>query len=117
MYTTFEQKENGLLIKLNERGHEEIEDLKALHKEKGPLAIWSELNESSFCNGYSEVLPEVIGALTSAPIISDSIIDKETTQEEQDNAKIWWFPDYMVRDEVEELLTKGEVFFTLAQKH
>lgn len=116
MYTTFEQTKDGLLIKLNERGYDELEELKALHEEKGPIAMWWEINESMFCNGYSNVRPEQIGALTEAPIIADGIIDEETTQNELDNTKFWWFPDYMVRDEVLELLTKGEVFFPLIER-
>lgn len=116
MYTIFEEQENGLLIKLNDRGREELEDLTALHKEKGPVAIWFELNEAAFYNGYQDIRPEVIGALTSSPIIANDFIDEETTQEDLDNTKIWWFPNYMIIDEVEELLTKGEVFFLLAPK-
>lgn len=114
MYTEFEQTNTGLIIRLNDRGREELADLKELHKEKGPVAIWWDLNEGMFCNGYNDIRPELIGALTDAPIISDGTIDEETTKEEFENTKFWWFPNYMVQDEVEELLTKGEVFFPLA---
>lgn len=112
MYTEFEETEKGLIIRLNNRGRDELEELKTLHKEKGCLAIWWDLNEGMFCNGYHDIRPELIGALTDSPIISDTLFDEETGPEEKDHAKIWWFPEYQLVDEVEELLTKGEIIFT-----
>lgn len=114
MYTDFEELENGnLKITLNKRGKEELAELKERFEKIG-YAIWWELNEGKFCNGYTEVKPEDIGALTSSPLIANGIIDEETTQEELDNTKVWFFPNYQVISEIEELFEKGEVIFVNA---
>lgn len=57
------------------------------------------IHEALFCNTcFSFVLPEDVGALTDAPIISDG-------------HDVWWFPDYMVTDPWA-LLRQGRVEFT-----
>lgn len=112
MYTDFEVLPNGnLKISLNKNGKDDLIELKEKHEKIGTLQIWWELNEGMFTNGYSEIQPEQIGALTSAPIISDGFIDEETTKEEFKQTKFWWFPNYMVIDEVAELFEKGFVIF------
>lgn len=80
-------------------------------------ADWWELNEYHFCNGYHEINDFArcyIGALTESPIISDGYIDDETTDEEIECTEIWWFPEYMVKDERKELFLNNEVIFTKA---
>jgi hypothetical protein len=117
--THFTETKEGLRIELNTTpsAQEDIQEVRE-NLESGKWgyhdAFW-ELCESPLCNGYSMVRPELIGALTDAPIISDGIFDEETTKEEANNSKIWWFPDYMVRDELRELLDKGFVIFTQTQ--
>lgn len=115
MYTTFTQTPEGLRIELTSEAKEEMDYLLE-RKDQIPYgAFWWELNEGQFCNGYSEVRPEDIGALTDGPIIADGFVGVNTTKEEFDNTKFWWFSDYMIRDEVEELLTKGFVVFPPAE--
>ena len=60
-----------------------------------------------------DVLPEWIGALTSAPIVTDdmTIEDNGTVVV---LGQVWWFPDYAVIDPVETLVNKGKVIFTAA---
>jgi hypothetical protein len=54
------------------------------------------------CNGWEMVPPEDIGALTAAPILSDEIVrDDEGRLTEA--GRVYWYPDYAVRDEIEEL--------------
>lgn len=51
--------------------------------------------------------------LTSAPCIAESM----TTEDSGENVvigRLWWFPDYMIRDELEELRDRGRVVYTLA---
>ena len=76
-------------------------------------AILQDLLEDHLANGWEFVPPEDIGALTSAPILSDSA-------QRDDNDKLtaigdcWWFPNYQVESELETLLEKGHVDFDLA---
>jgi hypothetical protein len=61
------------------------------------------------------VPPEDVGALTSAPILSDS------AQRDDDGkltaiGNVWWFPEYAVTSELEELMEKGFVEFTLGEE-
>lgn len=69
--------------------------------------------------------PEDIGALTDAPILSDDWILIEWWRGASDdgahehderirNAKVWWFPDYAIRDPWEELKNIGYVIFESA---
>ena len=53
--------------------------------------------------------------LTEAPMISDGIIDEETTDEDMKNTQIWCFLDYQIQDELRLLLYTGEVLFTKIQ--
>lgn len=115
-YTKFTPTPNGLLIELTDEGKEAAADFLE-NLESGNSTYdqsWWDLNEYNFCNGYRPVEPRDIGALTDSPIIADGHIDEETTQEELDNTKVYWFPNYMVIDELRELLTNGSVLFTLA---
>jgi hypothetical protein len=76
--------------------------------------IFGDLLEYHLCNGWEMVPPEDIGALTSAPILSDDV-------ERDDQGKlvrcghVWWFPEYAVTSELEELMEKGCVEFTQGQ--
>ncbi len=56
--------------------------------------------------------PDDIAALTSAPILTDDLI-VEADGSRHVLGRVWWFPDYMVRDPLEELRNTGRVEFTL----
>lgn len=53
-------------------------------------------------NGWRPVPPEEIGALTEAPILEDP------------NGRFFWFPNYMLRNFLEELAAGRPVFFVSA---
>jgi len=56
------------------------------------------------------VPPEDIGALTAAPILSDEIVrDDEGRLTEA--GRVYWYPDYQVRDEIEEIHQKLALLF------
>lgn len=60
------------------------------------------LLEDHLCNGWEMVPPEDIGALTADPILSDDVLrDEEGRLVEV--GRVYWYPDYAVRDEIEEL--------------
>ena len=60
------------------------------------------------------ILPEEIGALTSAPISSD---DCERTDEGElvRVGRIFWFPNYMIIDPIEAARTPEGALFELAE--
>ena len=104
--------DGNLEITATENGKEYINE----HIEtKSNDSLWYDLLESYSCNGpYNLVDPVIIGALTEAPIIADkpSLIsdDGEVTYDEE--TKFYWFPDYVVIDEIEELADGGIVTFS-----
>jgi hypothetical protein len=93
------------------------EELEALMDKHTDEIVWDELLEPYYVNGsYSMVNPITIGALTSSPIIASEPAmyedDGDSLPTLHPDAKTWWFPDYMVRSELQELLDKGFVIFT-----
>lgn len=106
------QLESGaLMVKADIDG---IDHLNDYWGERTSLAMWAELLESHSCNGsYALVAPEDIGALTDSPIIAESVTyedDGMATVEGQ----VWWFPDYAVRNELQELRDGQTVVFVKA---
>jgi len=112
--TSFKETPEGLLIKLSTdpEDQEDIQDIKDKYIEGklGYFQAWGELNEVNFCNGYCEVRDEFKG-LTEAPMITNGIIDEETTEEEFKSTKWWAFLDYQTRSELDELFDEGFVLF------
>lgn len=113
-YTKFTPTNNDLIIELTEAGKEIAGEFLERLETENYHSLWWELNEYNFCNGWYEVRPETIAALTDSPIIADGIIDEETTSEEFNNINVYWFPNYIVIDELRELLAGNKVEFTLA---
>lgn len=73
-----------------------------------------ELLEDYLCNGWAFVPPEKIGALTDSPILTDEIAYGDSGSIEYIGS-VWWFPQYQVENEIETLLKKGKVVFSLAK--
>ena len=69
-----------------------------------------ELFEYQLCNGWDFVSPEDFGALTEAPILSEEIIYTDEGEVERVGV-VYWFPDYMIIDIIEQLIKNGEVVF------
>lgn len=66
---------------------------------------------------FEFIRPEEIGALTDAPILCDCDgLDYPDTgdREIRDDAAIYWFPDYMIRDPWADLAWRGRVEFVKA---
>ena len=68
---------------------------------------WQEVSEMLIGEGFYEISPESIGALTDAPILSSD-------PEPDGDSGIWWFPDYAVVDPTETLRDTGRVIFSKA---
>ena len=121
-YVTLKKLPHKLRISITPAGMEEL--LSRLippdenHTDKynwnaGTNSILQDLLEDWLANGWEMVPPEDIAALTSAPILSDSV-------KRDDKGKLvsigdaYWFPEYATTSELEELLGKGFVDFTKA---
>ncbi len=114
--TLSETAEGNLRIDLDntEEAREELKDLMDKHPDN---TVWWELLEPYYTNGgYSLISPETIGALTESPIIASEPVSWDDNEDMylHKDAKTWWFPDYMVRSELGELLEKGFVIFVKA---
>ncbi len=72
-------------------------------------ALWT-LLEDHLRSGWEMVPPEDIGALTAAPILSDEI-ERDEGGRVVEAGRVYWFPDYAVRDEIEELREKLMLVF------
>ena len=61
-------------------------------------------------------LAKIATSVTDAPIICDDAhtIDDEGTFVVYPEAQVWWFPNYMIEDPVNTLMTLGEVVFMAA---
>lgn len=113
--TTLTELENGnLLMTINDEGKEEIKDL----QEKGlsENEILAEMLEGYLTNGYDN-LTGLIGLTDSFIIGLNWDRNDEGDYIENEEAKAWWLPDYMVTDYIEKLLTEGQITFTLAQSN
>lgn len=75
---------------------------------------WELTLEPLLCNGLHSASPEMIGALTDAPIITDVCPDYENDTLTDDDASIWWYPCYEVKSPMEELKNTGQVVFKSA---
>ena len=70
--------------------------------------------EHLIANGYMWVQPEDIGALTSAPILSDGGTKDDGSIDLSGGANVWWYPNYAVRSPMEDIAETGKTVFTFA---
>jgi hypothetical protein len=105
--------DNGNL-KISVDGTDDIESLNDMYDQLGEELFLAELLEKTGWrqNGQLyEVMPEWIGALTDAPIITDRLeYDDSGSADEIGN--IWWYSEYESKSWVEILLNDGSVVFT-----
>jgi len=115
-YIEIVKSEEGITLKLTPEGRGELlEHRQEDGWDKGTNYILGDLLEDHFANGWEWILPEDIGALTSAPILSEEV-ERDEEGKLVSVGRVYWFPDYAVRCELEELLEKGEVFFPAGQE-
>jgi hypothetical protein len=72
-YIEIEKTEDGIKLVLTKEGREELEERRDEdgNYDKPTDSILYDLLEDHLCNGWEMVPPEDIGAMTSAPILSD----------------------------------------------
>lgn len=101
-----EQPDGSLKISLDgTEDKDEMTDFKGSDDE----FLWT-FFESELTNGFFLVGDDHKG-LTEAPVISNEVIDDETSKEAMQHAKVWAFTDYQVVSVQDELLKDGEVIF------
>ena len=102
-YVDLEKAADGNLhIHLNRTGRRNFAEIREHRDAHGINAALYALLEDHVSTGWEMVPPEDIGALTAAPILSDEIVrDDEGRLTEA--GRVYWYPDYAVRDEIEEL--------------
>lgn len=110
----FAKLENkNLRISLIEEERSEVEEIS--QNGKGIDAQFAEIIEYHLGEGWSWVQPEDVAALTSSPILSDSAVYGDHGELE-DVDDVWWYPNYQVLNEVQELLDHGYIDFDIADK-
>ena len=116
-YIEIEKKEDGIVLKLTDEGREELNALRfgVDGWVKGTNDILLDMLEDHLCNGWEMVPPEDIGALTSAPILSEEVV-RDDYGTLVSVGKVYWFPNYQIECELETMLETGEVFFPAAQE-
>ncbi len=114
-YIDITPTENGLQLSLNEEGIEEVNDLKA--DEKSDAEIWYELFDdvqgNSEYNFHANMGDSGFG-LTDAEGITDGYYmgdDSEYVTDYPKSAKVYWFPDYMIKSPLDEMMENGKVVF------
>jgi hypothetical protein len=108
---TFKKLENGNLRLSATKGHKR--ELRQYWKEHGEIDALVEATEHYWANGWGVYPDGVVGYLTNAPIICDDV-----TIDEDGNpisfGKTWWYPNYQIKDCIEEMLKNEFVDFKLA---
>ena len=94
--------DGNLHILLNRNGRRHFAAIREERDAFGTNAALCALLEDHLSSGWEMVPPEDIGALTAAPILSDEIT-RDDHGRVTDAGRVFWFPDYQVRDEIEEL--------------
>jgi hypothetical protein len=102
--------DGNLHIHLNRNGRRHFAEIREEQAAVGTSAALCALLEDHLANGWEMVPPEDLGALTAAPILSDEI-----TRDDQgrltEAGRVYWYPDYAVRDEIEELRRHLTILF------
>jgi hypothetical protein len=110
------QANGDLLLTAGNATRAEIAELQR-RNDRTSLDILTELTETYWTNGSYQPFDAGDGdpfvGLTSAPCIAECL-DTHDSGENEIVGRLWWFPNYMLRDPCEELKRTGRVLFTLA---
>ena len=98
-------RDGNLKMVLTPDGKSEVAEM-LQDDSRGTDAQLLDLLEYELCNGWSLVLPEEIGALTSAILLSDDVVRSDTGELEA-CAKVYIFDQYQVISPIQELHDKG----------
>jgi hypothetical protein len=102
-YTEFHKEQGNLVITLTPSGRKFIKESKKNGVNTDSDDFLHELLEWQTCNGWNWVLPEDIGALTSAPILSETFKD-DNGESIRVIDRVYAFMDYQVLSPVQEMI-------------
>lgn len=112
-YISLEETPMGLKITLKDDGHAMVYTKRHTQSYDNIWKMLFKPDTKIAPREYFLLKPELVGALTGAPIVGKNItMDVGGLLHFQDNLKLWWFPDYMVMDEFDEMLQTGYIYFT-----
>jgi hypothetical protein len=113
-YVNIEKQANGnIKLSLSASGKKKVKEAIADGTNIEADDFFIELLAHNLANGWTWIRPEDVGALTSAPILSDDV-------KRDDNGKlvsvvnVWWYTDYQLYSPVAEMLD-GPVEFQLGE--
>jgi hypothetical protein len=113
-YADLVEGKNGLTIKLNNEGREELEHNKKHQNGWNDIHHVAELLEDFTCNGWQWLRAEDIGALTGCELILTNDATIEDNGAVTVHGSIWWHERYAIESASEQLDKYGEVFFLKA---
>lgn len=122
-YLTITQLPDGLKLKLNKEGKQKVEEDMADHKDQ--YDIWYDLFDDIIGDSeyiFHKDMGESGFGLTNAEGITDGYHYVGETRKMYDadfpkSANVYWYPNYQVKNPLEELYEDGSVFFTKAQQY
>jgi hypothetical protein len=107
---TFTKLDNGKLRLTASKGYKR--ELRQRYIDRGGSDTFEDGTESYWTNGWGIFSADLLGQLSSAPIIvEDLTINDDNSRTLNGNA--WWYPDYQILDPVEEILKHKYVDFDL----
>lgn len=102
-----------LRLQLTTAGIEQAATFRVERLTNGVVATLATLLADHLETDWELIEPAELAALTSAPLLGTGI-DRDDEGVLRGVEHLYWFPDYAIRDEIEELLTDGAVTFDRA---
>jgi hypothetical protein len=113
-YVDLHESPDGYLhVLLNCRGREEFGTITAIHDQYGIRAALIALIDDHLQGAWELVHGRDLGALTSGPILSRDI-ERDLDGTIVTAGRVYWYPDFAVLDEIEELYRHGFLEFRSA---
>jgi len=110
-YVDLERTSEGTLrITLTDEVRQAIDEFEQIRDQHGIDGAIREILQDHLCNGWEEILPEEIGALTSAMLITDDI-ERDEDGRMIRIGRVYFNPYYAVSDEIRELRERSYVLF------
>lgn len=110
-YVDLQKAPDGqLIISLTDAGRQAIDEFEQIRDQYGIDQAFREILEDHVCCGWEEILPEELGALTSAMLITDDV-ERNDDGRIMRIGRVYFNPYYAVYDEIEELRERSFVLF------
>jgi hypothetical protein len=100
--------EGNLRIALTDEGRVALPEIESIRDRDGINAAFLSLIAPRLEHGWEAIRPEEIGALTDSLILGDDV-ERDDHGRLARVGRVYWNPDYAVRDEIEEIEQRGYV--------